>query len=225
MELGKRNFTGRPCERASSTARRRSPSVPSTLTSWAVSGTNSARVESRAARWNTSGDLELALEPIQQMAIEDVPDPDRGAVPRQLRLQGPEVEGQDVEGAELGQARDQAMPHLAAGAGHQHHGLARHSDGSATTWLRAASVPVARAASPMRAPRRWDTPTVGCQPAPHVYLPPHLEGLIRAPDRQFALRRVRFVNRGVGRPLALDSAGRNAQCRTRRRARWSSGMS
>ena len=44
-------------------------------------------------------DLELAAEPLQQVAIEDVPDPGRRAAPRHVLVQRPDVEGQDVEGA------------------------------------------------------------------------------------------------------------------------------
>src|SRR5678815_3904108 len=56
---------------------------------------------------------------------------------------------------------------------------------SATTWLRAASVPAASAADLAEASLFLDAytvvrrhaPVVGRRPAPHVYLPPHLEGV------------------------------------------------
>ena len=54
IELGKRNVTARPSDRASSTASRSKFSVPWMLTSWAVSGANSPRVERSAARWKTT---------------------------------------------------------------------------------------------------------------------------------------------------------------------------
>ena len=48
---------------------------------------------------------------------------------------------------------------------------------------------------------------VGCQPAPHVYLPPHLEGVIRAPDRQFACAGCDSSIAGLAGPLLLIARG------------------
>jgi len=73
-------------------------------------------------------DLELALEPLEQVAVEDVADAHGGAAPRHLGRERAHVERQHVVGAGLGQPVDQAVPHLPAGTGHEHDGLARHRD-------------------------------------------------------------------------------------------------
>jgi hypothetical protein len=74
------------------------------------------------------GDLELAPESIQEMAVEDVSDSRRRAAARDLGVERSDVEGEDVKGRELGQTGDQAVPHLATGAGHEHDGLTRHGN-------------------------------------------------------------------------------------------------
>ncbi len=100
--------------------------MPSTLTACAVSGTNSARVERRAARWNTHADLELAHQAREQVPVEDVAGAHHRALPRHLVRQRAQVERQDLAAVEIGQAADERLAHLAAGAGDEHDGLAGH---------------------------------------------------------------------------------------------------
>ncbi len=73
-------------------------------------------------------DLELAPQPVEQVAVEDVPDAGRRAAPGHLGVDGPDVEGQDVVDAEIREVMDQAMPDLAARAGHEDHRSACHQD-------------------------------------------------------------------------------------------------
>src|ERR1700675_4223700 len=194
MELGKRNFTARPCERASSTARRRSPSGPSTLTSWGVWGTNWARVESRAARWNTA-EISNSLR-IRSSRWRSRMSPTRVA-----------VQYRDTSGSSgrMSRARMSKVPSSARRVTRpcpisppapvtRTTDLRVISDGSATTWLRAASVPVARArrtslgrlAPDTHAVAGWNAPSGGRQPALLVYLLPHLEGVDARDEWRFA---------------------------------------
>jgi hypothetical protein len=100
-------------------------SAPSALTSCVVSGTTSPRVEQRR-QVEDHRDLELAPEPLEEVSVEDVAHASRRAAGGQRRLERAQVEGEDVEGAEVGEPVDEAVPHLAAGAGHEHDGPARH---------------------------------------------------------------------------------------------------
>src|SRR5207247_6664063 len=58
-------------------------------------------------------DLELALEPREQVPVEDVPDRDRGAPAREVRVYLPEVEGQEGVGAGVREVVDEAVTDLA----------------------------------------------------------------------------------------------------------------
>ena len=54
-------------------------------------------------------DLELAAEPVEQVAIEDVAREADRAPARQLGIERPDVEGQDVDGPALRDLVDQAV--------------------------------------------------------------------------------------------------------------------
>ena len=90
--------------------------MPCTFTSCAVSGTNSARVESSAARWKTTAISNSRMEAIEQVTVEDVAHAHRRAPPGHGRIQRPDVEGEDVERPALGDLMDQTVADLTAGA-------------------------------------------------------------------------------------------------------------
>jgi len=72
------------------------------------------------------GDLEFAHCAVEQMAVENVADHGRGAAPSQIGLERSDVERQDVEGPEIGEAMDQPVSYLAVRSGDEDRGLACH---------------------------------------------------------------------------------------------------
>src|SRR5207245_10039153 len=72
------------------------------------------------------GDLEFAHRAVEQMAVENVADHGRGAAPSQIGLERSDVERQDVEGPEVGEAMDQPGSDLAVSAGDEDRGRACH---------------------------------------------------------------------------------------------------
>jgi hypothetical protein len=71
-------------------------------------------------------DLELAAEALEEIAIADVPRKAHGAATRELGVERPDVEGQHVDRAAIGEAVNQPVCHLSARPGHEHHGSTRH---------------------------------------------------------------------------------------------------
>ena len=72
-------------------------------------------------------DLELAAEALEKAAVADVAREADRAPARQLGVERTHVERQDVDGSALGESVDQAVRHLPARPGHEHHGPARHA--------------------------------------------------------------------------------------------------
>ena len=114
IDDGYMKMTGRPCDSASCCANSSRFSVPSTLTWCADSGVNSERVDSSAARWNTSSTWILRQDPFEQRPIEDRPG-DLAVDQRGNRWVEPGEIERDDRAAGLGrEALDQAVADLAA---------------------------------------------------------------------------------------------------------------
>ncbi len=75
-------------------------------------------------------DLELAPQPLEDVAVEDVAHPGGGAAAGRLLVDRPDVERHDLVAPEIGEPVDQAVSDLSARPGHQHHRFARHADPS-----------------------------------------------------------------------------------------------
>jgi hypothetical protein len=70
------------------------------------------------------GDFELGSHPVQEVAVEDVPDPHGRAPQGEVGVEGADVEGQDIERPAFRDLLDQAVSDLATGARHEDHRLA-----------------------------------------------------------------------------------------------------
>ena len=101
--------------------------MPSTLTSCAVIGENSDRVESSAARWNTVSTSNSAS--MRSSALRSRIERDHLALARAgLRgLERRDVEGDDRSGAVVGEPIDQAVADFARRASNENNGFAHGS--------------------------------------------------------------------------------------------------
>src|SRR5258707_12115233 len=102
-------------------------------------------------------ELELAPEPLEQVAIQDVADLGDQAASGHLVGDGAGVDAHDVVDALGRELTDQAVPDLASRPGHEYHRLARHARVSRVEHSRARRPPDARCKGP--------TPGGGSAPA------------------------------------------------------------
>ena len=193
---GRGTRTGCPCDSRLLAARARSRlSVPSTLTWCAVSGVNSARVESSAARWKIASISNSASNALEQRRVEDRPVNSRATSRRERLVERVDVERDDArDSPSCGQRGDQAVADLAVGAGDQDDGFSARSC-QATSRARSARL---RAARPAVAAR----PTTACD-------------RLRLPQIDARLPPAASSDGRCRRPGAAEVASRPPRARTR----------
>ena len=106
--------------------------MPSTLTWCAVTGVNSERVDSSAARWKTASTSNSDRMRSSSAVSMIEPVNSRCTSLRQRRLERVDVEGDDGALAAGRQPLDQAVADLAAGAGDEDNRFANHADAPVT---------------------------------------------------------------------------------------------